>query len=187
MAAVSRSNVSVRIVGDAALDRGIQRITYRQAGKSGHVTVLVVANTAYIRGDAFTLENYMGFSTASAESLANRWLKVPHTAPRFAPTAEAVRLRSTIKDVTVPRPRVALSQSVFNGQRVIGIRNTSMVSGQRVTRTLYVRASGLKLPVAEVERGHGSASVPGGRVTVTFSKWREPVSVSAPKGAILAP
>jgi hypothetical protein len=29
----------------------------------------------------------------------------------------------------LPRPRVALPESVLNGQRVIGIRNTSMASG----------------------------------------------------------
>jgi hypothetical protein len=178
MTAVSPPKMRLRIVGDAALDRGIQQITYSRGAKSGHVTVLVVANTAYVRGDAFVLE-HMGFSRASARRVAGRWLKIPHTARRYAPIAEAVRLRSTIKQVTVPRPRVALAESVFNGQRVIGIRNTSMVSGQRVTRTLYVRASGLRVPVAEVERGHG------GSLSVTFSKWRQPVTVSVPNGAIL--
>src|SRR5438128_5395747 len=52
--AASRT-VSVHMVGDAGLDRGIQRITYRKGGKTGHLTVLVVADTAYVRGDAFTL------------------------------------------------------------------------------------------------------------------------------------
>jgi len=183
MTAESRSKVGVRMIGDAALDRGIQRITYHQAGKSGRVTVIVVANTAYIRGDAFTLENYMGFPRARAKGFANRWLKIPQAAPRFDPTAEAVRLRSAIKEMRVPKPRAALPERMLNGQRVIGIRNTSIVSGQRVTRTLYVRASGRRLPVAEVQREHGSANVEAGLITITFSKWREPVSVSAPTNA----
>ncbi len=176
-AAVS-STVSVRMVGDAALDRGIQRITYRKAGKSGHVTVLVVANTAYVRGEAFALVNYMAFSHAEATRFAGRWIKVAPTARWYPTLSAAVRLRSTIKEIiTLPRPRIALPESVLNGQRVIGIRNTSMASGHRVTRTLYVRAAGLRLPVAEV------TSESGTRISVAFSKWNQPVNVSAPTGA----
>src|ERR1051325_20156 len=65
--AVSTGNgVQLSIVGDAARDRGVQRITYRRGGVSGHATVLVAANTAYIRGDAFTLRHYMSFAAAAA-------------------------------------------------------------------------------------------------------------------------
>ena len=167
------------MVGDAALDRGIQRITYRKDGKSGHVTVRVVANTAYVRGDAFVLANYMGFSGAAATRFAGRWLKIPHTARGYSTVVEAVRLRSTMKELALPRPRVALPESVLNGQRVIGIRNTSTASGHHVTTTLYVRAAGLRLPVAEVTRDGGN------RFSVTFSSWNEPVNVSAPTGATL--
>ena len=177
-AAVS-STVNIRMVCDAALDRGIQRITYVKAGKSGHVTVLVVANTAYVRGDAFVLANYMGFSGAAARRFAGRWIKIPHTAPGYPTVSAAVRLRSTIKELALPRPLVALPESMLNGQRVIGIRNTSMASGHRVTNTLYVRAAGLRLPVAEVTRGGGN------RFSVTFSKWNHTVNVSAPTGATL--
>lgn len=169
--------MSVRMVCDAALDRGIQRITFRKAGKSGHVTVLVVANTAYVRGDAFILESYMGFSRAAAVRFAGRWVKIPHTASAYPAVAEAVRLRSAINEVALPRPRVALPESMLNGQRVIGIRNTSVASGHRVTHTLYVRAAGLRLPVTEVTREGGN------RISVTFSNWNRPVTVSAPTGA----
>jgi hypothetical protein len=177
--AAGSSTGSVRMVGDAALDRGIQRISFRKAGKVGHATVLVVANTAYVRGDAFTLANYMGFSATAARRFAGRWLKIPHTARSYPAVSADVRLGSTIKEMTLPRPRVALPESVLNGQRVIGIRNTATASGHRVTRTLYVRAAGLRLPVAEVMREGGN------RVSVTFSKWNEPVNVSAPNGATL--
>lgn len=44
----------------------LQHVTYRKAGRSGHVTVRVVANTAYVRGDAFALENYMGIPPSVA-------------------------------------------------------------------------------------------------------------------------
>jgi hypothetical protein len=173
------STVSVRMVGDAALDRGIQRITFRRGGRSGHVTVLVVADTAYVRGDAFALASYMGFSGAAATRFAGHWLKIPHTARSYPTVSAAVRLRSTLKEITVPRPRVTLPESVLNSRRVIGVRNTSMTSGHRLTRTLYVRAAGPRLPVAEVTREGGN------RGSVTFSNWNHRVKVSAPTGATL--
>jgi hypothetical protein len=176
--AASRT-VSVRMVGDAALDRGIQRIAYRKGGKTGHVTVLVVADTAYVRGDAFTLANFMGFSAAAASGHAGRWMRIPHTASGFATVAAGVRLKSTIDELTLRRPRVALPETVFDGQRVVGIRSTSTVSGHRRTDTVYVRAVAPRLPVAEVAL-EGST-----RLSVTFSNWNEPVKVSAPTGAAL--
>jgi len=44
--------------------------------------------------------------------------------PQCQPTvSEAVRLRSTISELALPKPRVALPQGVLNGQRVPRIRN----------------------------------------------------------------
>src|SRR4051794_37403473 len=57
VAAQTSPGSMVTIVGDAAVDRGIQRITYRKGAGAGHITVVVVANAAYVRGDTFTLTN----------------------------------------------------------------------------------------------------------------------------------
>jgi hypothetical protein len=173
----SSPTVSVRMVGDAGLDRGIQRVTYRKDGNTGFVTVLVVADTAYVRGDVFALTNYMGFSAARAASLAGQWLQIPHTESGYATVAAAVRLKSTLSELVLPRPRLALPETTLDGQRVLGIRSTTTASGQRVTYTLYVRAARPMLPVAEV--AHRGAT----RMSVTFSNWNKPVTVSPPTDA----
>jgi hypothetical protein len=165
------------MVGDAGLDRDIQRVTYRKGGNTGHVTVLVVADTAYVRGDVFAPTNYMGFSAARAASLAGHWMQIPHTARGYATVAAAVRLRSTLSELVLPRPRLALPETTLDGQRVLGIRSTTTASGQRVTYTLYVRAARPMLPVAEV--AHGGAN----QMSVTFSNWNKPVTVSPPTDA----
>jgi broad specificity phosphatase PhoE len=72
VAAANYGGGEIRQVVDAAITRGIQRIAYRQGAKTGHVTVIVAAHTAYVRGDAFTLVNYMGFKAAPAAKYANR-------------------------------------------------------------------------------------------------------------------
>src|ERR1041385_6613004 len=59
----------------AGADEGIQEIDYRKNGKSGHLTVIVTGNTAYIRGDAFTLVNYVGFKSTAALTYAGQWAR----------------------------------------------------------------------------------------------------------------
>ena len=51
----SFGSLRLRQNGDAARARGIQRISFTKAGKTGRVTVIVAARTAYIRADAFAL------------------------------------------------------------------------------------------------------------------------------------
>jgi hypothetical protein len=174
----SSGTVGVRMVCDAARDRGIQRITFHKAGETGHATVLVVADTAYVRADRFALANYFGFSASAAARDAGRWLKIPSRSPSYPTISEAVRLNSLIGELALSKPVRRLSQSTVAGQRVIGLRSSSVSAGHRVTRTLYVRASGLRLPVAESTQG-------GGQSGVVLSRWNEPVHVSAPRGAML--
>ena len=56
----SRGAVRVGQVGDAGVTEGVQRITYREGGKTGSVTVIVSADTAYVRGDTFGLVHVFG-------------------------------------------------------------------------------------------------------------------------------
>jgi hypothetical protein len=174
VSAQSSPGRNVRIVGDAAIDRGIQRITFRKGATTGHVTVLVVADTAYVHGDAFTLMNYMGLSS----SYAGKWIRIPHSSAGFATVAEAVRLRSTIAELSMPPPLSLVTPTTVDGKRVVGIRSRFSRSGQVITETLYVRAAGAPLPVDEISRG--------GAVTlrVAFDSWGEPVRVSAPSHSV---
>jgi hypothetical protein len=169
---------SVTMVGDAAVDRGIQRITYRKGSGVGHVTVTVVANTAYLRGDAFALTNYMGFPAAAAAAYAGKWLSVAPTATYFRTLAAAVRLQSTLDELKMPGPLRSVGNSTVLGQSVAGVRSQFLRSGKRVTETLYVRTTGSPLPVEQVAAG-GTI-----RLVTTMGGWNEVVHVSAPRGAI---
>jgi len=171
-------SVRVTMVGDAGLDRGIQRITVRKGSRTGHVTVLVVANTAYVRGDAFTLQNYLGFRAPDAAEYAGTWILIPHDAGGFATVAAGVRLASAIDEANLPAPLVSVPATILNGERVVGVASTRRVSGHIVTETLYVRAKGAPLPVEEVAP-QGSSSF-----KVTFGGWNERVRVVAPSHVV---
>jgi hypothetical protein len=168
---------AVTIVGDAATDRGVQHITFRRSGRVGHVTVLVVSNTAFIRGDAFTLTNYMGIPASAAAAWAGKWLSLAKSAPDYPTVSAAVRLGSTLDEVKMPPPFRTLGTSTRHGRRVVGIVSHFEHAGRTVTATLYVDTA-RSLPVEQVDRSGGIT------VTATFSRWNERVSVSPPASAI---
>lgn len=157
---------TVTIDGDAAIDRGRQQITFTKSGRSGRATVLVVNNTAYIKGDAFILPNYMQIPA----TLANRWLSLAHTVPAFKPVAEAVRIGSTLAELKMTAPLRFVPGRSIAGTRTTGIRGK--------TSTLYVKAGKTPLPVEQV-----SVEANGASDTISFSRWKEPVTVVAPAGA----
>ena len=174
----SVGNISSTTVGDAAADRGVQYVTYRAGGHTGHVTVRVVANTAYVKGDAFALTSYVGFSAAQAAKYAGKWVLIPQTSSAFKSVAQAVRLGSNIDELQLSPPFTKLGTSTMQGQRVIGIRGRETQNGITATATLYVRAAGTPLPVSEV------ATEGAIHASVVFSKWNERVAVTAPAGAV---
>jgi hypothetical protein len=174
----TEGNVQVTIVGDAGGSQGIQRVTFRKAGETGHVTVIVAANIAYVRGDAFTLASFMGFKPSAAAKYANRWFLIPPGGTGYAKVAAAVRFASTISQLTVPGRPAGVPAATIAGRRVVGVRGTSTDKGIAVVVTLYGRATGPRLPVREtVTRG-------ALRGVVTFSRWNEPVQVAVPKNAV---
>jgi len=165
---------AVTITGDAALDRGRQQIAFTKSGQTGHATVLVVNNTAFIKGDAFTLTNYMRIPA----TLANRWLSLAHTAAGFKTVAEAVRLGSTLNELKVVAPLQFVPGRSIAGTRTVGIRGKVPQSGVTIFATLYVRASGPPLPVKQV-----STESSGATDVITFTRWKESVTVVAPSSA----
>jgi hypothetical protein len=177
VASQSFAGKSVTITGDAAADRGVQQITYRKGGRVGHVTTRVIANTAYVRGDAFTLENYMGIPPSSATAWAGKWLSLASSAPDYKTVAAAVRLLSTIDELKMPPPYRSAGTLTVNGRRLVGVKSSFRRAGHTVSETLYIDTQ-RSLPVEQI----GSSS--GITVKSTFSRWHEAVSVSPPASAI---
>ena len=165
-------------VGDAGLVDGSQTITYVKSGKTGHVTVIVSGNTAYVRGDAFTLANYLGFKSAAATEYAGRWVRFPHTDKGYATLAAGVTLPSVVDELEVGGQLVNVSDTKVAGQQVFGVRGTDSSAGVTTVETIYARARGSSLPVQEVAT-HGNISL-----AITFSGWNETIAIPAPKPSV---
>jgi hypothetical protein len=169
-----------RIIGDASGDRGTQSITVAQGPNVGHLTVRVVAHTAYLRGDTFTLHAYLGFTTSQATTYHGQWISIPSTHPTYSTIADSVTFRSFLSDLYPKGTGLVGVSGTLDGDKVIGVRVARLRGGLHVVSTLYARAHGTLLPFKEREfaPGHGYTSASN------ISRWNEPVHVRAPAHAV---
>jgi hypothetical protein len=171
-------SVTIAQVGDVGATTGIQRITYRN-GATGRVTVVVAANTAFFRGDAIALANYMGFKARPAVKYANVWVKIPHDNPDYSAVAADVTIPSNAESLPPSGKLTLLPDTTIAGQRVVGVQGVASTGQGRVVQKLYARATGAPLPVREVASRGADA-----RFTVTFSRWNEPLTFFVPPNAV---
>ena len=168
------------MVCDVANDRGIQRISITKHGQTGHVTVLVVHNTAYIRGDAFAMHAYMGFSSSEAARYHGHWISISRGYPAYHTVAAAVTLPSFVHELHFPSSSLTRVSGTFAGRKVVGVRRVGTLEGLKAVQTLYARANGTPLPVELVQ----VARAKGYRDSVVMSHWNERVLVTAPAHSV---
>jgi hypothetical protein len=158
-----------RMVGNAARDHGSQQITFTKGGTTGHVTVVVANRTAYVRGDAFTLREYMGLPSAQAARYDGKWFFLKPPSGAYRAVAEAVTLTSFVSELAMPPPYTSVPH---------GVRSSDTRSGKTATITLYVSSGAKPLPVKQV------ASGPTGTISTTMGGWNRKVAITAPAGAL---
>ena len=159
---------------------GIQFISITKGGSTGHVTVELRDHMAYVKGDSFALQMYMGFTSAASKKEANRWLSLAPSNVDFSTVAAGLTVNSVVSELEMTGPFSATFQSVVGGERVDGVRGMSKPqSGVPALKTvLYFRANGLPLPVEEVEMYKGQTSA------VKLGKWNAPIGLENPTHAI---
>jgi hypothetical protein len=152
--------------------------TARGVGAKGSVTMnglrfdlVRLQNTEYIRGSDAFWRHHGG--ARIARLLHGRWIKASIRQPRFRSVTALTSIAQLFAQITSHHGKLVNDGTMtYGGQQVVAIRDTS--DGSR----LYVAAIGTPYPVA----------IAGGRQkdsgTITFGDWDEPVSFSAPKGAV---
>jgi hypothetical protein len=170
---------AIRIVADVGPRRGTQRITLTIGGQSGPATVLVVGGSAYIRGNAFTLQNFFPFSQAQALQYAGKWISIPSTSGAYAAVAADATFAS-FRSGLVPGKHLSVVRGTIGGRRSVGLRGAVRQAGLKLVETVYAPAKGTPLPFEEkaVAKGGTGSSV------VHIGRWNEPVHVTAPPNAV---
>jgi hypothetical protein len=184
----SQSGQSITIAGDVSKAEGTQTIVANMDGQVGHVTVSLVEGSAYFRGDEAGLQNFMQLPAALATEYTNQWISLSKGDPGYAAIAAGLTTASALGQVEIAKPLTLRGLTQKLGQRVLIIggsdRGTPSGSTKPVTVPvrLYVKASGTPLPVLYsatwVVDNHAENQ------SVSFSRWKEPVHVTAPAGPV---
>lgn len=134
------------------------------------VDIVVAGKEGYLRGSS---KFWNQFSQASglAQLLSDKWLKFPTSNAQFGSLTDMASAKGLFQQLESSHGKlVNKGLTTYHGQSVVAIYNSTEKG------TLYVAATGTPYPVALV--GTGSLG------TVTFDKWNEPVTVTAPSGAL---
>jgi hypothetical protein len=175
----SAAGHAIRIVSDVGRGRGVQRITVTSGSQSGPATVLVVGGSAYIKGNAFTLQNFFPFTQSQATRYAGKWISIPPTSGAYSSVATDTTFASFLADL-VPGKHLAVVHATVAGRKSVGLRGTVRQANLTLVETVYAPASGKPLPFEEKAIAKG---VPGSSVA-RMSRWNEAVHVTAPPNAV---
>jgi hypothetical protein len=179
--AAAESATSVHVAGKSA--QGPLSLTLNldlaSDGGRGQVSLLGlsfelirVGNTLYAKGNpAF----YTRLSATTGLHLPQGvWLKAPASGGKLAQLASFTNLSGELgRLLSSTGPITKGASSTVNGQKAIELKETAkLFSG-----SLFIATTGKPYPIEIVKHGRESGQT-------TFSGWNQPVSLSAPAGAI---
>lgn len=172
-------SLRLTLTGDVAATDGRQHVAFKVGTHTGHITIRVLDQTAYVEGDVNGLQLLQHLTKAQATKYAGHWISIPKGDTAYSRTAGEVTFGSFLQSIT-PRGRLAAFKARKQGRRVIGVRAISGTGKKRKLQVLAAPASGKRLPLEEDEAMPGREFI--GRTTM--SKWNQPVQVQAPAQSV---
>jgi hypothetical protein len=154
-----------RTAVDVSFVRG-KGATGSEAANGAKFDFVDIGNTAYLRSNS-AFWKQVGVSGAVGRLFANRWLKIPGNNPQFGSFVRQYDARTFLNFLKSHGSVTSQGDTAYKGRTVVAIHD-------RAGDTLYVMASGTPYPVALVTGGD----------TLTFDRWNQPVTLTAPKGAL---
>jgi len=182
LAAVESNGASAVGSYDISATVGTQTVS---GGAQGKGTLVAMPGVAYLKGDAAFLQNSLGLNAAAAGKYAGQWISFKSGDPGYAQVVSGDTLSSALSEASPTGSLSLMPTRTVDGQQVVGVVGglpaDATGSGAIGSVTLYVSTTAPYLPVEVVTSG--SLAGQRGTSTVTFSHWREPVSVTAPASA----
>jgi hypothetical protein len=148
----------------------------------GSISILVIGDISYVKGNVNGLEDLAGLSSSQAAEAAGQWIEFSTDNAAFAPVVEGVRSTDLAKELALKSPLSLGHVSRLNGEAVDAIDGTQAIGKKSERVVLYVRADGTHVPVEE-----DSVNAQGQRTDaehIVYSRWGEQVRPEAPKATI---
>ena len=175
---------SVVFSDDATGSGGRQVITI---DGTGHATILLIDGVDYVRADAQALHAFFEATLPQAERAAGQWISLHPGEKLGASTYDdvtaGITLASVATELVVGRPLSKTAPATVAGRPVIGVQAPLPASdglpGAKLV--LYLTDDSALRPVRYELVGGGST-----QNTISFSRWGERLSLTAPPNAIPA-
>lgn len=171
----------VSVATQAGRVDGLQTVTFYKpaaAGKPavavGQVSEVRFGKILYVEGNEIGL-NHVDFRSCAAQAEAGKWIAVTSSQNLYSRIAVDMSVSTTSQLLlSLATPMTKVGTSKVQGYSVVGIRGAVVLSGKtKVQRVLYVRTSGLPLPVEYVQ----STGVVSNAV---FGPWGKAPKVQVP-------
>lgn len=134
------------------------------------VDVIEVERAFYLKGTPAFYTHVA--NAAAAQLLQGKWLKAPAGRGSFASLTQLTDLVKLVDSALASHGTLASAgTTTIEGQQAVGVRDTSKGG------ILYVAASGPAYPL-EIAKGNGEKG------KILFSRWNQPVTLTAPPNAI---
>jgi hypothetical protein len=147
-------------------------------------SVIFVGGVVYVHGSKTSLESALELSTKEATTLATKWVSVPSTDSAFASVVSSLKITSEFNTYIPSSHMKELKPRKIDGKKVIpltGKPTTKTATRGNGSVTLFVGANS-HLPVAGTLVAQRANKVV--REEAVFSDWGQPITVTAPSGAV---
>jgi len=132
--------------------------------------LIVIGDTVYIKGSPTFYSHFGG--TAAARLFQGKWLKAPVTGGELASLASLTNLGKLLEQTLASRTTLVRGPTAtVASQPVVELHDTAH------NGSLYVATTGQPYPIEVVKRGTETGHV-------SFTRWNQPVTLTAPAGAI---
>jgi len=146
-------------------------------GASGSLTlegspieIVAVEHALYIKGSTAFYTHIAG--PAAAQLLQGKWIKAPEGAGNFSSFAQLTELGKLLDSTLASHGTLAKGSSVtVEGEPAVTVNDTTKGA------TLFVASTGTPFPLEITKSGSGSGKI-------TFTRWNQPVTLTAPANAI---
>ncbi len=179
----TQSKVTLLESGDAGPASGTQTVLTGKGSLSDTITIEVIGDITYLKGNAGGLENLAGLSATQSTAAAGQWIEFATDNAAFSQVVAGVRSADLSKELALKGPLTLGHARTLDGYAVDAIEGTQSFSAHTTLHVvLYVRARGSHVPVEE-----DSVNAKGQSTTaehVTYSRWGELVRPLAPQAAL---
>lgn len=176
--ASTQSKVTLTETGDAGPASASQTVVMGE----GSISILVIGDLSFVKGNASGLENLAGLSSTQASEAADQWIAFSTNNAAFSPVVQGVRSTDLAKELALKAPLSLGHARTLDGVTVDAIDGTQTFGKKSQHVVLYVRAKGTHVPVEE--DSVNAKGQPTDSEHITYSKWGEQVRPEAPTASI---